>query len=210
MTDASSPQLDDADPAGFLGSDDIVQADHPAVVELGRELRGRARSPEELAEVAFTWVRDEVDHSFDARDRRVTLTASEVLEHRVGLCYAKSHLLAALLRSQGVPTALCYQLLDDGSDGLVVHGLVAVHLRGAWHRLDPRGNKEGVDAQFSLGDERLAWLVDPDRGERDFPTLYAAPAACVVEALRGAEDMLDLYEGGLPSSLPDVPTPSAV
>ena len=201
MTNASSPPLDNADPAAFLGSDATVQSDHAGVAGLARDLRAGARSSEAFAESAYTWVRDEVAHSFDARDRRVTLTASEVLEHRVGLCYAKSHLLAAMLRSQGVPTALCYQLLDDGSEGLVLHGLVAVHLRDGWHRLDPRGNKDGVDAQFSLDDERLAWTVDTSRGERDYPTLYAAPAACVVEALRGAEDMLDLYESGLPSSL---------
>lgn len=207
MTNASSPPLDDADPAAFLGADGIVQSDHPAITALATDLRGRARSTEEFAELAFTWVRDEVGHSFDVQDSRVTLTASEVLEHRVGLCYAKSHLLAALLRSQGIPTALCYQLLGDDNDGLVLHGLVAVRLRDAWHRQDPRGNKEGVDARFSLYDEQLAWRVDPGRGERDDPTLYAAPAASVVAALSNAEDVLDLYATGLPSSLPDLPLP---
>jgi transglutaminase-like putative cysteine protease len=83
----------------------------------------------------------------DARDRRVTLLSSEVLRERVGLCYAKSHLLVALLRSEGIPAGLCYQRLRSG-DGYVLPGLVAVHLRGAWHRQDPRGNKPGIDARF--------------------------------------------------------------
>lgn len=147
-------------------------------------------------------MRDEVGHSFDVADPRVMVTASEVLEQCVGLCYAKSHLLAALLRAEGVPTALCYQLLhDEGTGGLVLHGLVAVHLRGRWHRQDPRGNKAGIDARFSLDDEQLAWQVEESLGERDVPTLFATPAREVVEALRGADDVLTLYGQGLPSSL---------
>ncbi|CAM5370161.1 hypothetical protein SHIRM173S_01475 [Streptomyces hirsutus] len=67
-----------------------------------------------------------------------------------GICYAKAHALAALLRAEDIPTALCYQDLG------VVHGLVAVRFHGAWHRQDPRGNKPGVDARFSLDGERRA------------------------------------------------------
>ena len=204
MTNASSPRLTGIDPASCLGADDVVQADDPAVVALAHELRTNASSLEEFAEAAFVWVRDEVGHSFDVQDRRVTVTAADVLEQRVGLCYAKSHLLAALLRSQGVPTALCYQLLhDENNGGFVLHGLVAVYLRGAWHRQDPRGNKEGVDAQFSLAQERLAWAADTTIGEQDGSTLHAAPARSVIEVLRGADDMLELYESRLPTTLPE-------
>ena len=37
-----------------------------------------------------------------------------------------------------------------------------------WTRVDARGNKEGVDAQFSLEGETLAFAVRPECGERDF------------------------------------------
>lgn len=202
MTNASSPPLDHIDPASCVAGDAVVQAGAPSVVTLARDLRSGAVGEVEFARAAFEWVRDEVAHSFDAQDPRVTLTATEVVEHRVGLCYAKSHLLAALLRSQNIPTALSYQLLhDDNTGGHVVHGLVAIHLDGAWHRQDPRGNKEGVDAQFSLGDERLAWDVDTGAGEIDYPTLFAAPARPVVDTLRAADDVLALYATGLPTSL---------
>jgi transglutaminase-like putative cysteine protease len=80
-------------------------------------------------------------HSLDAGDPRVTVTAAQILIEGVGLCYAKSHLLIALLRSRGIPAGLCYQRLTDGDSGHMVHGLVAVHLDGGWHRQDPRGNK---------------------------------------------------------------------
>ncbi|GGO93449.1 transglutaminase [Nocardioides phosphati] len=198
MSHASSPPLDSLDPARCLGDDAVVESRHPAVVMLGESLRAGSDTDAELAERAFTWVRDEVGHSYDVGDPRVTLRASEVLEHRVGLCYAKAHLLAAVLRSQGVPAALAYQRLAHG-ESHVLHGLVAVHLEGAWHRQDPRGNKQGVDAQFSLGEERLAFAVDPAAGEVDYPTLHVTPAPVVVEVLQSTDDILALYDAGLPT-----------
>lgn len=72
--------------------------------------------------------------------------------------------------------------------------------RSAWARLDPRGNKEGVDARFSLEEERLAWPVRPEFGEIDYPELRAAPHPVVLEALRGAVDRPDLWKR-LPTGL---------
>ncbi|MGN0062764.1 MAG: transglutaminase family protein [Nocardioides sp.] len=189
------------DPRDFLVGDDVVEVDHPDVRALAATLRATSGADDEAyARAAFEWVRDEVAHSWDARDPRVTVSASEVLGERVGLCYAKSHLLAALLRAEGVPTGLCYQRLRD-DDYLMLHGLVAVHLRGAWHRQDPRGNKPGVDAQFSLEGERLAWPVDPALGEEDLPGLHVHPDPGVVTALRGTVDVLSLCRNGLPGAL---------
>ncbi len=185
----------------FLAADDVVEARHPDVMRLAAELRSAAgEGTEAYARAAFEWVRDEVAHSIDAADPRVTLSASDVLRERVGLCYAKSHLLAALLRTEGIPTALCYQRLREG-DVFMLHGLVAVHVGGAWHRQDPRGNKPGVDAQFSLTEERLAWPVDPAAGEADLPGRFASPAPVIVAALRGTDDVLALVRSGLPTDL---------
>jgi transglutaminase-like putative cysteine protease len=146
-------------------------------------------------------VRDGVRHSWDAQDRRVTLSASETLRVGVGLCFAKAHLLAGLLRAEGIPTGLCYQRLTEDGSSFVVHGLVAVHLQGRWHRQDPRGNKPGVDAQFSLTTEQLAWSVRTDQRERDYVQLLVSPHPDVVRALRDATDILALCRGGLPSHL---------
>ncbi|WP_307688168.1 recombinase family protein [Nocardia rhamnosiphila] len=65
------------------------------------------------------------------------MTVGEVLRERVGLCYAKSHLRAALLRVAGIPTGLCYQRLAY-ADGHVLHGLVVVYPGGGRHRQEPR------------------------------------------------------------------------
>ena len=100
-----------------------------------------------------------------------------------------------------IPTGLCYQRLTDDGSSFNVHGLVAVHLQGSWHRQDPRGNKPGVDAQFSLTTEQLAWPVATELGEHDYPQLLVSPHPDVVRALRGATDALALCRGGLPSHL---------
>lgn len=184
------PPLVAGPPSHYLASDPIVQSDHCDVVALGQELRARHAGDAEFAEAAYTWVRDNIAHSYDAHDHRATLTASQVLTAGVGLCYAKSHLLAALLRSQGIPAGLCYQRLGDPDEGHVLHGLVAVHLDGAWHRQDPRGNKTGIDAQFSLGAEQLAYVIDETKGERDYPRVYVSAADEIVRALHGADDIL--------------------
>lgn len=187
-----------ADP--FLAADEVVQTDHPAVRAAAARLRDR-HADAGFARAAYEFVRDQVQHSFDADDPRVTVAATEVLEHRVGLCYAKSHLLAALLRAEGVPAGLCYQRLATAGGGFVVHGLVAVHLDGRWHRQDPRGNRPGVDAQFSLDGPRLAFAIDPAAGERDYEPVFAAPDPGVLAALRATTDVLTLRAAGLPTDL---------
>ena len=130
--------------------------------------------------------RDQVRHSVDARVATVTCTASEVLRHRVGFCYAKSHLLAALLRARGIPAALCYQRLADDAAGTTffLHGLVAIHLKKyGWYRVDPRGDKPGVVSDFCPPREVLPYAPRL-AGEMDLPERYPDALACVVAALQ--------------------------
>jgi transglutaminase-like putative cysteine protease len=189
-----------AAPPAYLGSDDVIDVHHPEVRALSMRLSSEAPEAIEFACTAFTWVRDHIRHSLDAQEPLVTISASQTLQEGLGLCFAKSHLLAALLRAQGIPTGLCYQRLSDGSD-YFVHGLVAVYLEGAWHRQDPRGNKPGVDAQFDLSRERLAWPTDAASGEVDYSEVFTAPHDRVLGSLRGADNALVLCDGGLPTQL---------
>lgn len=202
------PPMADADPSAYLAADDVVRSADPEIVELAGMLRAAAPDDTAFARSAYEWVRDQVTHSVDAQDPTVTVTATEVLAARTGLCYAKSHLLAALLRAQGIPAGLCYQRLADGSGSHVLHGLVAVHLDGAWHRLDPRGNNANVHAQFSLCRERVAFVADPAQGEVDYPDIMVRPAPPVLAALRGSDDVLELCRTGLPAAL-DTGEPAA-
>jgi transglutaminase-like putative cysteine protease len=185
----------------YLASDAVIDCEDPAVDALARTLRAEHPGDVAFAAASFEYVRDRIAHSCDIRDRRVTLSASETLREGVGLCFSKAHLLTAVLRAQGVPAGLCYQRLTDDGGRFDLHGLVAVHVDGVWHRQDPRGNKPGVDAQFSLDGERLAWQVRPELGERDDARVFARPSPAVVAALAGATDVLDLCDGGLPSDV---------
>ena len=78
-----------------------------------------------------------------------------------------------------------------------LHGLNAVWLAGTgWYRIDARGNRAGIDAQFSPPVERLAFSIGRE-GEVDFPEVWAEPLSVVVEALRSHESAQDM-------ALPDV------
>ena len=186
-------------PSDYLGSDDVVEVDHPAIRALAGALRAASPDDVDFAHAAYDWVRDQIRHSVDAQDPTVTLTASEVLSAGVGLCYAKSHLLVAVARAGGVPAGLCYQQLAHDT-GPVLHGLVAVYLRGRWHRQDPRGNRAGIDAQFRLDREQLAYPIAPGSADRDLPEVHVRPSPAVIAALRGTHDVLELCRGGLPAT----------
>jgi transglutaminase-like putative cysteine protease len=100
----------------FLAASAVIDWNHPAVLERARVIRAGRTDAVRIARGCFEWVRDAVRHSTDYQLDAVTCAASDVLEHRSGYCYAKSHLLAALLRANGIPAAFCYQRLsmDDG------------------------------------------------------------------------------------------------
>ena len=81
----------------------------------------------EKIKAAFDFVRDQIPHSGDIGSHKITHTASEALQEGEGVCYVKSMLLAALLRSQGIAVGLCYQRLARANDH-IIHALNAVYL----------------------------------------------------------------------------------
>ncbi|MEV4058332.1 transglutaminase domain-containing protein [Amycolatopsis sp. NPDC049688] len=182
-------------PSDYLAADAVIDHGHPAIHALLDTLRPASDDAAARAEAAFLFVRDEIEHVIDAGDPRVTWRASDVLRERVGICHAKAHLLAALLRAQGIPAGFCYQELS------ALHGLNAVYLHGRWSRLDARGNRTGARGEFSLDEEKLAWPVDTARGERDHPEIHPAPAAVVVDFLMTVPPGPGWYENGLPRTL---------
>ena len=121
-----------------------------------RTLQGATGDAVEVARLCFLWVpRDHIQHSRDFRRDEATCSASEVLAAGAGWCYAKSHLLGALLRANGIPAGFCYQRLskDDSGAPYSLHGLNAVYLpRFGWYRVAARGNKPGMNARiFAAG-----------------------------------------------------------
>jgi transglutaminase-like putative cysteine protease len=131
----------------FLRATDVIDWQHPSILTLSSQLVGS--TVVETAQKCFEWVRDEIKHSNDFKMNPVTCTASDVLSAGTGYCYAKSHLLSALLRANHIPAGLCYQRLSINDDGApyCLHGLNAVYLpESGWYRIDARGNKPGINA----------------------------------------------------------------
>jgi transglutaminase-like putative cysteine protease len=169
----------------YLSASTYIDFGTPDIRAAARRLAEGRASEQEVARACFEFVRDEIRHSVDFKLNPVTCKASDVLRHGTGYCYAKSHLLAALLRANGIPAGLCYQRLSVGTEGApyCLHGLNAVYLKGAgWYRIDARGNKPGIDACFDPPLERLAFPVR-ERQERMLPEIWAEPLPVVVEAL---------------------------
>ncbi|MBL9165087.1 MAG: transglutaminase family protein [Planctomycetaceae bacterium] len=185
----------------FLRRTDVIDWDHPAVAELADSMAAGRENVAAIAQACFEWVRDEVAHSGDFRRNPVTWRASDVLLHRTGYCYAKSHLLAALLRANGIPAGFCYQRLSVGDAGapFCLHGFNAIELPGVgWYRVDARGNRPGIDAQFTPPVERLAFALQ-SAGEVEFANVLAEPLACVVDSLRACSTWDETL-----ANLPDV------
>ncbi len=169
----------------YLKETEIVDFSNKEVAKLAKNLANNAKNDEKIAKRCFEFVRDEIHHSGDFKDEVTTCRASEVIEYKTGWCYAKAILLAALLRANGIPTAFCYQRLScsEYEEGVYcLHGLNAVYLKKyGWYKIDARGNKEGVDAQFMPPIEKLAFT--PQANEYDIDELYADPLPEVIEAL---------------------------
>ena len=183
----------------------VIDWGHPDVLALARTFN--SGDSVETARRCFEWVRDQIRHSGDFNLEPVTCAASAVLRERSGFCYAKSHLLAALLRANGIPAGLCYQRLslNDAGDAHCLHGLNAVFLpEVGWYRVDPRGNRAGLNAQFDPPFERLAFT--PGRpGEFDLPGVLPNPLPVVVHALQRHSDARVLL-----TALPDLAPLSSV
>jgi len=185
----------------YLRSTDVIDWKTPEVLALAEQISAGQKDQTVIARSAFEWVRDNIQHCSDFDRDEITCSASEALTVGTGFCYAKSHLLAALLRANEIPSGFCYQRLSVDGDGapFCVHGLNAVYLQAfGWYRMDARGNSKTVNATFTPPVEQLAFSTSLE-GEADLPEIHADPLPLVLNALRQATSARDLLR-----SLPDV------
>ena len=136
----------------YLKHDDVIDYNNKAIIKLADTLFKNSSNEFDFIKTAYEFVRDNISHSADINEDIITCTASEVLKAGHGICFAKSHLLAALLRCKSIPVGFCYQKLildDEIAPILIYHGLNGVYIKdyNKWIRLDARGNKIGVNAQ---------------------------------------------------------------
>lgn len=175
----------------------IIEFHTPLIQKKIKEIEAQSSSLKERAKIAFEIARDEIAHSFDTGGKVITIDAEDVLQKKEGICFAKSHLLATLLRGMGIPTGFCYQrVLRKGTveSGYALHGLNAVYLEETgWFRIDPRGNKPGVDSQFSTDKEKLAYPIRKELGEVDYPHVFTAPLPSVIKSMQESADCHALF-----------------
>jgi transglutaminase-like putative cysteine protease len=192
-------QVDEIAPA-WLAASAVVDFRDEQVRREAEALAQGAGDRVEVAHRCFLFVRDEIAHSFDIGSGQVACSASDVLRYGHGICYAQSHLLAALLRANGIPAGFSYQRLCDDEGGFCLHGFNTLYLpQHGWYRVDARGNTNGIDARFCPPQERLAFTTAA-RGEVDYGLNLAEPLPCVVRALQGAPD-IDALRRSLPTSV---------
>ena len=207
--DLKTTDLQPEDLEPFLAVSKDIDWQQPEILQLAKQLAEGTDNKTEIVKKCFEYVRDQIKHSWDFQLNPVTCKASDVLKHGTGYCYAKSHLLAALLRANAIPAGLCYQRLtiSHQQPPFCFHGLNAVYLEQCgWYRLDARGNrveqldlgKEGVDAQFCPPKEQLAYSIVTE-GEADLPGVYPEPLPQVIYALETYDTVQMVAE-----NLPDI------
>ncbi len=189
----------------YLEYSNMIDYTSKEVSDLAELLFAESNDSLDYIKNVYEYVRDRISHSADAGEDTVTCSASEVLAAGHGICFAKSHLLAALLRRKGIPCGFCYQKLildDETAPVLIYHGLNGVYLEDyeMWIRLDARGNKEGVNAQFSVDAEQLAFSIRPEKGEEDGFVVYPEPDTEILRVLRENRTRTELWND-LPTKL---------
>lgn len=198
----------------YLNASAVIDWQHPKIVQLAHQIASNCETSiamptvhaNAIAKACFEWVRDNIYHSFDYQMNPVTYRASDVLKYKTGYCFAKSHLLAALLRANHIPVGFCYQRLsvDDQGAPYILHGFNAVYLpEMGWYRIDARGNKPGVNAQFTPPQEQLAYHPQLPE-EADFSAIVAEPLPMIIEALQSQATWDDMLR-----NLPDISLDSA-
>jgi transglutaminase-like putative cysteine protease len=198
--------LESNDLNDYLLETEELDFSHFIIREKLGELFNESQNEIETVKIAFEFVRDQIAHSWDIKSTRITRKASEVLIYKEGICYAKSNLLASILRATKIPTGFCYQRLTIGNTpdtGYCIHALNAVYLStlGRWIRLDARGNKTGINTQFSLYEEKLAFSVRTELNEFDYYTIFTKPNEKTINTLKNNTNCIEMYRNQLPTEL---------
>ncbi len=178
----------------YLEENEIVNHRNPAVSTLADTMYQAAGSKMAYIQSVYEYVRDQIPHSADIHRESIPYVASDVLAEKHGVCFAKSHLLAALLRCKSIPTGFCYQkviLNAQRPEILAYHGLNGVYMEelGRWIRLDP-----GAGGEFSVDAERLVFSIREELGEVDGCIVYPAPDKNVIECFRRSTSLRALSE----------------
>ena len=180
----------------YLTETPSIDYKNPHVQKKVQELKNQSSDDLDYIKQSYFFVRDEIPHSWDIQTTIVSRKASDVLINKTGICWTKSCLLAALLRANGIPSGISYQLLtiaEDDSQGYIIHALNTVYNKDLkkWIRLDARGNI-GNMVNFSFEEDQLAYQVRSELGEIDYPDNHTDLDERLVNVLRENNNLMEI------------------
>lgn len=214
----------------YLEESEYVNYNDPLIRDKANELRNISTNEMSLIENTYLFVRDTIKHSFDVKDSRMSITASDVLYKRTGLCYSKAILLAALLRANGIPSGFSHLRIHRGNSDkapFTIHTCNTAYVSSLkkWIRLDARGNNININAQIcfdseqsTLGMTRSLLKATPGSeipnkemlaynikytGDKDYNDNRYEPDSGIIKALKENDNAITFYLKGLPSELSD-------
>lgn len=172
----------------FLEKSYYVNFDDPIIIKKASKLFNDNMTDIEKVTTTHEFVMDQIPHSFECNADVITAKASDVLKYKTGICHAKANLLAALLRSAGIPTGFCFQhitLKEDDSMGYCIHAFSAVYVNNTWIKFDAHVNR-------------------PQYDEYIWPGIYANPHAQTMQMLEKAKTLQDVLDN-IPDFLTECP-----
>lgn len=192
------PESDDL--GRYLEDTITIDWQTPIVSERATALLAGCDTPEARVEALFRFVRDEIADAVETPDAPLACSASQVLHAGAGLDYAKSHLLAALLRFAGVPTGFCYaRLVDPEHPGrFVLRGSNAIWWApgACWVPLDASDGRGAAAVSVRFAPPwQLPTLPDPGRGEGFLPAILRRPPRRIIDLLERAPDLAAALRG---------------
>lgn len=131
----------------YLKPGNYINSDHPDIIVKVKELVGDEKDVVKKAKILFEFVRDEIHEKVDID----SYVASDILAKRIGVCYHKAILLAALARAAGIPARLHFdEVFIKGfkdKNGILwntngLHGITGLYLNGKWLTYDGIGTLE--------------------------------------------------------------------
>ena len=143
-------------PAAALAPTDIVDSEHPKVVQFARQ-HAQGGSDRERAVALYYAVRDQVRYDpYGTPLVPEAYVASTTLLQRHGYCVNKSGLMAALARAAGIPARVGYADVRNhmttkklsermGTDIFYFHGYTDLWLQDRWVKATPVFNIELTD-----------------------------------------------------------------
>jgi len=167
--------------------------DHPAVSSLAEDLANNEPDPVVVTQSIFKHIRDNIRFGLDL----VQVKASETLAKGYGVCWNKSLLMVALLRSNKIPARMAYNpvkrefmrpAMGDVCQTLtetINHCFTQVQLNGKWIAADATLDTPTYSKLFLPN--QVSWGIDWD-GKRDMQlyTEHIAGPVVVIEDIDAA------------------------